>query len=56
MKHKKAQTDTVRKDTVKLKGGAIIDTNRTDSVHKKVEMMRPKTKDDLKDTVPQNRR
>ena len=55
-KQNKTQRDTLRKDTTKLKGGAIIDTNRQDTIHKKVEMMRPKSKDDLKDTVPQNRR
>jgi hypothetical protein len=57
MKHQKMQKDSMRKDTTKLKGGAIIDTIRPiDTINRKVEQMRPKTKDDLKDTVPQQRR
>jgi hypothetical protein len=53
----KQRKDSIRKDTAKLKGGAIIDTIRPiDTIHRKVEQMRPKTKDDLKDTVPQKRR
>jgi hypothetical protein len=53
----KQQKETMKKDTAKLKGGAIIDTiNPIDTINRKAEQMRPKTKDDLKDTVPQYRR
>jgi hypothetical protein len=53
----KQNKDTIRKDTSKLKGGVITDTVRPiDTINRKVEQMRPKTKDDLKDTVPQHRR
>jgi hypothetical protein len=56
MKNKQTK-DTIRKDTSKLKGGVIIDTvTPIDTVKRKAEQMRPKTKDDLKDTVPQHRR
>jgi hypothetical protein len=58
MKHKQnTQKDSIRKDTAKLKGGAIIDTiNRSDTINRKANQMRPKTKDDIKDTVPQHKR
>ena len=57
MKKMPTQKDNLRRDTAKLKGGVIIDTMRPiDTVNRKVDMMRPKTKDDLKDTVPQHRR
>jgi hypothetical protein len=58
MKNKQnTQKDSVRKDTAKLKGGAIIDTLRPiDTINRKVKQMQPKTKDDLKDTVPQHKR
>jgi len=50
------QRDKTQKDTTKLKGGAIIDTIRPiDTLNRKIELMRPKTKDDLKDTVPQHK-
>jgi hypothetical protein len=54
---KRTQKDTLRRDTLRKGGAIIIDTVRpNDTIRKKVEEMRPKTKDDLKDTVPQFRR
>jgi hypothetical protein len=55
-KRKPVQKDTLMRDTVK-QSGTIKDTVRPiDTISRKVELMRPKTIDDLKDTVPQYRR